>query len=179
MAEIATLARPYANAVFDLARSTGRLTEWSPMLGLLAGAVETAEVKELVALPSLPPAAKAHRLVELVREEIDDRCRRFVSVLADNHRLELLPEIAAQFDALRAEAEKTLDVEITAAVELTERQVDAYSTALRERFDQEVSVKVEVDPGLVGGAVVRAGDTVIDGSVRGRLTRLVESLQRN
>ncbi len=179
MAEIATLARPYANAVFDLARSGGRMTEWSPMLGLLARAVETDEVKELVALPSLAPAVKAHRLVDLVREEIDERCRRFVSVLADNHRLELLPEIAAQFEALKAEAEKTLDVEIAAAVELTDRQVDAYAAALQKRFDQKVDVKVEVDPGLVGGAVIRAGDTVIDGSLRGRLTRLVESLQRN
>ncbi|MDE0053428.1 MAG: F0F1 ATP synthase subunit delta [Gammaproteobacteria bacterium] len=179
MAETATLARPYANAVFDLARSTGRMTEWSPMLGLLARAVKTDEVRALVALPSLAPAVKAHRLIELVREEVDDRCRRFVNVLADNHRLELLPEIAAQFEALKAEAEKTLDVEITSAVELTDRQVDAYATALRGRFEQEVDVKVEIDRGLVGGAVIRAGDTVIDGSVRGRLTRLVESLQRN
>ena len=179
MAEIATLARPYANAVFDLARSAGRLTEWSPMLGLLARTVETDEVKELVALPSLAPAVKAHRLIDLVREEIDDRCRRFVNVLADNHRLDLLPEIAAQFEALKAEAEKTLDVEITAAVELTDQQVASYAQALRQRFDQDVNVSVDIDPGLVGGAIVRAGDTVIDGSVRGRLTRLVESLQRN
>ena len=179
MAEIATLARPYANAVFDLARSAGRLTQWAPMLGLLARAVETDPVRELIALPSLAPEAKAHRLIDVVREEIDDRCRRFVNVLADNNRLELLPEIAAQFDALKAEAEKTLDVEITAAVELTEEQVDAYAAALRERFDQDVNVDVAVDPGLVGGAVIRAGDTVIDGSVRGRLTRLIESLQRN
>lgn len=179
MAEIATLARPYANAVFDIARSAGRLTEWAPMLGLLARAVETDRVRELIAAPSLAPAVKAHELIDVVREDIDDRCRRFVNVLADNHRLELLPEIAAQFDALKAEAEKTLDVEITAAVELSSQQVDAYIAALRERFDQEVNVNVEIDSGLVGGAVVRAGDTVIDGSVRGRLTRLIESLQRN
>ena len=101
------------------------------------------------------------------------------NVLADNHRLELLPEIATQFEALKAEAEKTLDVEITAAVELTDRQVDAYTHALRQRFDQDVNVSVDVNPELVGGAVIRAGDTVIDGSVRGRLARLVESLQRN
>lgn len=179
MAEIATLARPYANAVFDLARSAGRLTEWSPMLALLARAVETDQVRELVATPSLAPAVKAHQLIDVVREDIDDRCRRFVNVLADNHRLELLPEIAAQFEALKAEAEKTLDVEITAAVELTGQQVDSYTQALRQRFDQDVNVSVDIDPGLVGGAIVRAGDTVIDGSVRGRLTRLVESLQRN
>ncbi|MCE2461776.1 MAG: F0F1 ATP synthase subunit delta [Pseudomonadales bacterium] len=179
MAEIATLARPYANAVFDLARSAGRLTEWAPMLGLLARAVETDQVKELIAAPSFAPAVKAHRLIDVVREDIDDRCRRFVQVLADNHRLDLLPEIAAQYEALKAEAEQTLDVDITSAVPLTEAQVVSYTEALRRRFDQEVNVNVEVDRGLVGGAVVRAGDTVIDGSVRGRLTRLVESLQRN
>ncbi|MDE0177954.1 MAG: F0F1 ATP synthase subunit delta [Gammaproteobacteria bacterium] len=179
MAEIATLARPYANAVFDLARSAGRMTEWSPMLALLARAVETDQVKELIAAPSLAPAVKAHQLIDVVRDDIDDRCRRFVNVLADNHRLELLPEISTQFEALKAGAEQTLDVEITAAVELTDQQVDAYTQALRQRFDQAVNVNVEVDAGLVGGAVIRAGDTVIDGSVRGRLTRLVESLQRN
>ncbi|MDE0659127.1 MAG: F0F1 ATP synthase subunit delta [Gammaproteobacteria bacterium] len=179
MAEIATLARPYANAVFNVARSTGRLTQWAPMLGLLARAVETDQVKGLIAAPSFAPAVKAHRLIDVVSDEVDDRCRRFVHVLADNHRLDLLPEIAAQYDALKAEAEKTLDVQITAAVELTDAQVDDYTEALRRRFDQAVNVNVEVDAGLVGGAVVRAGDTVIDGSVRGRLTRLVESLQRN
>ncbi|MCY4059826.1 MAG: F0F1 ATP synthase subunit delta [Gammaproteobacteria bacterium] len=179
MAEIATLARPYANAVFDLARSAGRMTEWSPMLALLARAVETGQVKELIAAPSLAPAVKAHQLIDVVRDDIDDRCRRFVNVLADNHRLELLPEIATQFEALKAEAEQTLDVEIIAAVELTDQQVDRYTQALRQRFDQEVNVSVDIDPGLVGGAIVRAGDTVIDGSVRGRLTRLVESLQHN
>ena len=179
MAEIATLARPYANAAFDLARSADRLPQWSRMLGLLAGAVETGQVKALITAPSLTPAAKAHQLIDLVRDEIDDRCRRFVHVLADNQRLDLLPETAAQFETLKAQAEKTLDVEITAAVALSERQIDAYSQALRRRFDQDVDVNVAVDPGLVGGAVIRAGDTVIDGSVRGRLTRLIESLQRS
>lgn len=179
MAETATLARPYANAVFDLARSEGRLTEWSPMLALLARVVETDRIKKLVAAPSLTPAVKAFQLIDVVRDEIDAGGRRFVNVLADNHRLALLPEIAAQFEALKAEAEKTLDVKITAAVELTGRQVDTYTQALRQRFEQEVNISVDIDPGLVGGAVIRAGDTVIDGSVRGRLTRLVESLQRN
>ena len=89
------------------------------------------------------------------------------------------PRSPPQFEALKAEAEKTLDVEITAAVELTEQQVASYAQALRQRFDQDVHVSVDIDPRLVGGAIVRAGDTVIDGSVRGRLTRLVESLQRN
>ena len=179
MAEVATLARPYANAVFDLARSLDRMAEWSPMLGLLARAAQTKEVRALIAAPSLTGAAKAHQLVDVVRDEVDDRCRRFVHVLADNHRLDLLPEISAQYEVLKAEAEKILDVHITAAVELTDTQVDAYAAALRRRFDQDVNVSVSVDASLVGGAIVRAGDTVVDGSVRGRLSRLVESLQRS
>ena len=179
MAEVATLARPYANAVFDLARSIDRMAEWSAMLGLLARAVETKEVRRLIAAPSLTGAAKARQLIEVVREETDDRCRRFVQVLADNQRLELLGEIAAQYEALKAQAEKILDVDITAAVELDDAQVGAYTEALRRRFEQDVNVSVSVDPSLIGGAIVRAGDAVVDGSVRGRLSRLVESLQRS
>ena len=86
-----------------------------------------------------------------------------------------LPEIATQFEALKAEAEQVVDVQITAAVALTDK-IDAYSTALERRFDQEVHIQIAVDPSLLGGAVIRAGDTVIDGSLRSRLTRLNEAL---
>ena len=178
MAEIATLARPYANAVFELARSNDRLDKWSRMLGLLSATVQTREAQALIGSPALPSTAKAHRLTDVVRDELDAGGRRFVLVLADNKRLELLPEIAAQFEERKAEAEQVLDVEITAAVALSEAQVQDYVQALERRFNQQVNVTAIVEPDLVGGAVVRAGDTVIDGSVRGRLTRLVEALQR-
>ena len=113
-----------------------------------------------------------------VRDALDDRGRRFVYVLADNKRLDLLPEIAAQFETRKAEAERVLDVEITAAVTLSEAQVNVYTEALRRRFGQQVHVTAGVDAALVGGAVIRAGDTVIDGSVRGRLARLMDALTR-
>ena len=178
MAELATLARPYAAAAFDMAKANDRLDRWSRMLGVLSATAESPQARALVASPTLPSEAKAHRLIDIVRDELDAAGRRFVLVLADNKRLDLLAEIAAQFEARKAEAEQTLDVEIAAAVEMSDAQVSAYTKALEERFEQQVHVATTVDPNLVGGAVVRAGDTVIDGSVRGRLTRLIESLQR-
>ena len=178
MAEIATIARPYANAVFALAKQRDELPKWSRTLGLLSAAVSTDQVQALVNTPTLSTEVKAHQLVKVAGEELDLGSRRFVHVLAENGRLDLLGEIASQFEALKANAERTLDVEIAAAVELSAGQRAAFAHALRQRFDQEVQVEAVVDAKLIGGAVVRAGDTVIDGSVRGRLVRLVDALQR-
>ncbi len=178
MAEIATIARPYANAVFALAKQRDELPKWSRTLGLLSAAVSTDQVQALVNAPTLSTEVKAHQLVKVAGEELDLGSRRFVHVLAENGRLDLLGEIASQFEALKANAERTLDVEIAAAVELSAGQQAAFARALRQRFDQEVQVEAVVDAKLIGGAVVRAGDTVIDGSVRGRLVRLVDALQR-
>lgn len=178
MAENATLARPYANAAFALAEGQRRLPEWSQALGQLAAAVRTSEVSALIGAPALSSEVKAHRLAEVVGDALDDRGRRFVRVLADNGRLGLLPEIAAHFDARKAEAERVLDVEITAAVALSAEQRQAFAAGLRKRFNQDVQVAATVDASLLGGAVIRAGDTVVDGSVRGRLRRLVVALQR-
>ena len=176
MAEIATLARPYANAAFNLAKGLDRLDQWSRMLAVADAVVQTDTAQALIAAPALADVVKARRLIDVMGDALDDRGRRFVHVLADNKRLHLLPEIATQFEALKAEAEKVMDVQITAAVELTGTQADAYSSALERRFDQEVHVQISVDPSLLGGAVIRAGDTVIDGSLRSRLTRLNEAL---
>ena len=176
MAEIATLARPYANAVFALAKSRDRLDKWSRMLGLLAAAAATDEVRALVGAATISKPAKARMLIDVVGDELDDRGQRFVQVLADNGRLDLLVEVARQYEVRKADAERVLEVEIAAAVELTDEQKQGFAAALRERLDQAVEVTTAVDANLVGGAVIRAGDTVIDGSVRGRLTRLAGAL---
>lgn len=176
MAEIATLARPYANAVFALAKSRDRLDKWSRMLGLLAAAAATDEVRALVGAATISKPVKARMLIDVVGDELDDRGQRFVQVLADNGRLDLLVEIARQYEVRKADAERVLEVEIAAAVELTDEQKQGFAAALRERLDQAVEVTTAVDANLVGGAVIRAGDTVIDGSVRGRLTRLAGAL---
>ena len=177
MPEAATLARPYANAAFDVAKAHQRLAQWSRMLALLAAAVASREAAALIGDPSLASEVKAHRLAEALRGELDERGRRFVQVLAANKRLPLLAEVARQFEARKAAAEAVLEVEVVAATELSAQQRESFSAALARRFGQAVSLSARVDATLLGGAVVYAGDTVIDGSVRGRLARLAGALQ--
>lgn len=176
MAETATLARPYANAAFDIAHESGSLDRWSRMLAHLSAASGAPKVREMIASPSLPSEAKAHQLADVMGDELDQAGRRFLMVLADNKRLEVLPEIAEQFEVLKAEAEKTLDVEIISAVELEPGEQDALVGALGRRYSQDIHVTTRVDESLVAGAIIRAGDTVIDGSVRGKLEKLHATL---
>lgn len=176
MAELATIARPYANAVFDLAKSGGALESWSRMLGVLASTAQHATVSVLLTSPDLSPNAKAAKLGELCGDEIDDQAIKFLFALADHDRLPLLSEILAQFEALRAEELRSLDVMVTAAYELSASQKEALVNALSKKFDKEIVLESAIDASLMGGAIIRAGDVVIDGSVRGRLTKLVDAL---
>ncbi len=178
MAELATLARPYANAVFDIAKDEKRMEAWSKALAYLAAAVTTPSIRELLATPNTTSEAKAHKLTEIVGDELDHRGRRFVAVLARNKRLGLLPEIAAQFEALRAEQERTLEVEVISAHPLSPEDEQRLVDALAKRYEREVQLTARVDANLIGGAIVRAGDTVVDGSVRGKLEKLSETLLR-
>lgn len=178
MAEIATLARPYANAAFDVAKSDGELDRWSRMLALLAAAAENETVQILLAAPDVEELQKAYRLAEVCGDDLNDRGKRFVQVLAANKRLPLLAEIQAQFEGLRAEEQATLDVAVTSAYPLSDAEFEKLKLALSKRFDREVSMASDVDKSLIGGAIIRAGDTVIDGSVRGRLNKLAETIQR-
>ena len=176
MAELATIARPYANAVFALAKRDSALNEWSQMLRVLAATTQHEKVRVLLESPELPATSKAFRLAEVCGGELDDRGKKFLQALADNDRLSLVGEIAEQYEILRAEAEKTLDVEVVAAFELTDAQGQQLKEALRAKFEKEISLESSVDSSLIGGAIIRAGDVVIDGSVRGRLKKLTERL---
>ncbi len=179
MAELATLARPYANAAFDIAKSDGELDKWSRMLALLGAAAADETVQVLLATPEVEELQKAYRLSEICGPELNDRGKRFVQVLASNKRLTLLPEIQAQFEALRAEEQATLDVMVTSAYPLSEQELERLKGALSQRFERDVSMVSEVDDSLIGGAIIRAGDTVIDGSLRGKLDKLAENIQRS
>ncbi len=179
MAELATLARPYANAAYDLAKQADRVDTWSAALALLVEAGKTPEIKELIGSRVIPHVQKSHMLNGLLGESnAPEEVRRFVSVLAENHRLDLLTDIGALFEARRAEDSKILDVTITSAVPLSEEQQAMFETALRKRFDRDVAVTTELDPSLLGGAFIRAGDSVVDGSVRGKLAKMQEALTR-
>lgn len=179
MAEEATIARPYANALFDVAKvSDGDLNTWTRMLGFAAAAASAEHVQDLLMRPNATADDKARTLISLCGDELDDRGRNLVHLLAQNKRLELLPEIATQFEDLRAKAQMTLDVEVTSAFDVTQSALQVLTTALERRFGREIKMTSRVDRTLVGGAVIRAGDTVIDGSVKGRLEKLREALAR-
>ena len=178
MAELATLARPYASAVFAVAKSEGDLDRWSRMLTLLAAAAADEKIRWLLSTPETDEMTKAYRVIDVCGDELNDRAKRFVQVLAGNKRLPLLSEIAVQFEALRAEEQATLDVEITSAFPLSDAELGRMKAALTRRFEKDINMESTVDRALIGGAVIRAGDTVIDGSVKGKLAKLAEVVQR-
>ncbi|MEM6708535.1 MAG: F0F1 ATP synthase subunit delta [Pseudomonadota bacterium] len=179
MAELATLARPYASAAFDIAKADGDLARWSGMLALLGEAVADETIHQFLDAPTLPDSAKASRLADLFKDQLNDRARRFLGVLADNKRLPLLAEIAEQFEVLRAQEEQSLDVEVLSAFPLTAEQESTLAAALAKRFDKSIELNSRTDDSLLGGVIIRAGDTVIDNSISGRLNKLKETLQRN
>jgi F-type H+-transporting ATPase subunit delta len=177
MAERITIARPYAKAVFALARTQKQLPAWSSVLQRAATTVGDQRVAPLLGSPRATP----ERLAELVAgiategaggDVLLTQARNFFSTLANYRRLAFLPEIAEHFEQLRADAERTIDVTVTSAAPLNETQRTQFASAMRKRFDRAVRLHCEIDPALIGGAVVRAGDLVIDGSVRASLTQL-------
>ena len=176
MAELATLSRPYANAVFDLAKSSGSLESWSKTLNTLVTTSGDSTVQTMLNSPDMAAAEKAAKLAELCADEINDDAGYFLNALAEHDRLPLLNEVQSQFEALRAEQERTLDVEVVSAFDLTQIQSDALKAELQKKYEKDVALTSRTDASLIGGAVIRAGDMVVDGSVRGRLTKLVETL---
>jgi len=172
-----TLARPYAKAAFEFASAAGRIDAWSGMLSLAAVAVEVPDVAELLKNPRLTRESKVQTLLQLFGSDIDEAFRNFVSTLGDNDRLDVLPTIRELFEELKAEAEKTLDVEVQTAFELTPAQLQAVAAAMARRLDRTVNPQQVVNPALIGGVVIHAGDVVVDGSVRGKLSQLAESLK--
>jgi F-type H+-transporting ATPase subunit delta len=178
MAERATIARPYAKAAFEYARDANAFSRWSQGLGLAAQIVADSRVASLTKSPEWSAADLAGLITEVAGPALDAGLRNFVHVLAENRRLSLLPEIAAHYEVMRAAAENSIDVQVTSAVPLDAVQAGKLEQALGTRLKRKVRVQTSVDPTLLGGAVVRAGDLVIDGSLKGRLERLATELGR-
>lgn len=177
MAEPATLARPYAKAAFDLAREEKSLAEWSALLGGLAAAVRDPKVAQWIGHPALGRGQLAEVLIK-AGGQMSQSAQNLLRLLAEYHRLKLVPAIAEQFEALRAEAERRVDVEVTSASKIDDAQQKALADAIRRKLEREVQIEWKTDPELVAGAVVRAGDLVIDGSVRGELERMATILTK-
>ncbi len=172
-AELATIARPYARAAFSCALDAEEgLQKWSRMLGLLAAASSDPSMSACLDNPVLSASGEAALLIDFLDEELDQAGQNFVLALSDYDRLALLPSIAELFELLKANHEKTMDVKITSAFEVSEEQQAVISSALTRKLQREVVLETELETDLLGGIVVRAEDTVIDDSVRGKLQKL-------
>ncbi|MGQ0701334.1 MAG: F0F1 ATP synthase subunit delta [Panacagrimonas sp.] len=176
MAELSTLARPYAKAAFELAQDAHKFQEWGEALDALAAAVKSPELAGLIGHPALFKNDLADVLAKSLGDKLGAEGGALVKLLVENKRLTVTPFIAEQYEALRAEAESRADVEITSAVEVSEAQQQQLATAVGNRLERRVVVSWKTDEALVAGAVIRAGDLVIDGSVKGELEKLRTAL---
>lgn len=182
MADYGAIARPYARAAFDIAKEAGALDAWSQALAAAAAVVSNEDVERVLSSPNQTDDARVALITDLGSAlpgaELfgDERFKRLLRVLAENDRLAALPEISAQFDELKAEAENKIDVTLVSATSVDPDVAEKISKALERRLGRQVQLKVEIDEKLLGGAIIRAEDMVIDGSVRTRLERLTQTL---
>ncbi|MCT8343693.1 MULTISPECIES: F0F1 ATP synthase subunit delta [Photorhabdus] len=176
MSEFATVARPYAKAAFDFAVEKQSLEQWQNMLAFTAEVTRNEQVGELLS-GSLASETLANTFIAICGEQVDEHAQNFIRVMAENGRLLALPEVLQQFIQLRASLESTVDVEVISATELREQQLAKISVAMEKRLLRKVKLNCKIDKSVIAGVVVRAGDLVIDGSIRGRLDRLTDVLQ--
>ena len=176
MAEATTIARPYAQAVFELAKGSGKLADWSNVLTTLSAATDDKTVSSLISNPNVSGEQLVDLLSAICGSKLDKESANFLKVLAENGRLNVISEIAANFDELKAEAEKTVKAEVVSAFKLSAPQQTKLEAALKKRLGCEVEINNTVDKSILGGAVIRAGDMIIDGSITAQLDRLSSDL---
>jgi F-type H+-transporting ATPase subunit delta len=176
MSSLTTLARPYAKAAFELAQVDQSLARWDDMLSMAGGFTTEESMAQILESPQVSSAQVVKIMTDTAGDAFNGRFRDYLSVLSGNERLSLLPEITDLFRRLREEAEKRLRVKVVSAIPLDENQAGRMRDALARRFDCEIELENEIDSAVLGGAVVYAGDQVIDGSLRGRLNKLSNSL---
>ncbi len=184
MADFGTIARPYARAAFDIANEAGALDAWAEALAAAAAVAANEDAQHVLSSPEMSDAARVELVTEIGSSMpgaalfADERFRSLLRLLAENDRLVALPEISAQFESLKAEAENKVDVTVVSATSVEPELAQKMTQALERRLGRRVDLTIEIDETLLGGAIIRAEDMVIDGSVRTRLQRLTETLVR-
>jgi F-type H+-transporting ATPase subunit delta len=178
MSSLTTLARPYAKAAFELAREEQTLAGWDEMLSLASEMVTEKSMAGLLESPHISSEEVVGIITETAGDAFTARFQDFLSVLGGNGRLPLLPQVASLFGQLREEAENRLSVKVVSAVPLSEEQAQRLRGSLSRRMECEIELNNEIDRDVIGGAVVYAGDQVIDGSLRGKLEKLSTSLAK-
>jgi F-type H+-transporting ATPase subunit delta len=178
MAEPITIARPYAEAVFALAKERGELPKWSQMLALIVGVYRDEQMQAAIANPKLTIADIEKLMLAICGEKIDSAAHNLIQVLARNGRLALLPEIRELYERLKAEDEGVIEARISSAFPLDSEQLAQVVSLLSKRYQKNVNPSVSVDPELIGGVRVQVGDKVWDASVRGRLQNMAAALTK-
>ena len=176
MADKTTIARPYARAAFEEARGENRLGPWADAIHTGAAVVTDPRVETLLGNPRVTSSQLAQLVIDIAGPQLGEHGANFVRTLAENHRLGYLPEIATLFDELKDEAEKIIDVTVTSAAPLDDGQRKTLTTALERKLKRGIRMQCHTDPNLLGGAVLQAGDLVIDGSLRTQLNRIAYEL---
>ncbi|MEW5904514.1 MAG: F0F1 ATP synthase subunit delta [Pseudomonadota bacterium] len=176
MSEAITTARPYAQAAFEEAQKLNVLQAWSDALNTLADAVAHPEVRAVIGNPKVPKEQLASLMEGLLGGKADAKLKNFVRILADNQRIDVLPEIATSFAMLKAEAEKSVNVVVESPFELSADQHNKIVAALKKRMGRDVKLESRIKKELLGGVVIRAGDKVIDGSALTRLGEMATAL---
>ncbi|GAB3048611.1 F0F1 ATP synthase subunit delta [Acinetobacter apis] len=172
MAELLTLARPYAKAAFAYASEHNVTDEWSTALQMLSAAVQDEAFSAYLERPELIPTAQVKLFTQILGEAQSESLSNFVALLAENDRLSLLPEIATEYEDLKSQKNNVVDVVIESALPLTAVQEQLLTRALEKRFNSTVTVSVTVNPALIAGVVIHAGDQVIDDSALNKLEKM-------
>ncbi len=176
MAELTTLARPYAKAAFEYAKDQNALAQWASQLSVAAAVSQSETVGKVLSSPVHTAAEKGSVFVELCGDTLNSHGQNFIRNLAANKRLGLLPAITELFEEFKANLEKSVDVDVTSAFELPQDTLNKLAAALQSKLGRDVTLQSSTDESLLGGVVIRAGDTVIDDSVKGRLAKLAEAM---
>lgn len=176
MSELTTAARPYAKAVFEIAEATGSLDSWSEQLGLMASIVASEDSASLLDNPKVSTSQKIDSFVEFASGDLNEHSVNLLKSLGENNRFVLLPDVASLFEALKSESQGEVEGELIAAAKVSQEQEDAIVAALEKRLGRKVKLVTKIDETLLGGAVIRVGDLVIDGSLQGRFQTLKSNL---
>ncbi|TRW94416.1 F0F1 ATP synthase subunit delta [Candidatus Methylobacter oryzae] len=176
MSELATLARPYAAAVFKRSKETGTTKQWSKGLAFISAVLNDEEISAVVVNPKISKERLSALMLDICQEQVDAEGANFLKLLVQNNRLTLAPTIAELFEALKAEDEGYVDVEVATAYAFSKEEKQSFTLTLEKTLSKKVHMNVTVDKSLIGGVVVRAGDRVIDGSIKGQLQQLAKRL---
>jgi F-type H+-transporting ATPase subunit delta len=174
--EISSIARPYAEAVFSHASESGNLDLWSEMLSLMAIAVKDEALSRLIANPSVNSAKLTGLLLDIGGGRLNEEAQNLIKLLVQNKRLMALPSIAELFEALKNQSEGAIEVHIKSAFEMKPAQEKVIADALKRKLGRDVNICNETDENLIGGIRIKAGDVVIDGSIKGQLEKLANEL---